>query len=134
MPNRPLASPLWARLWIAWAVAGLGTALALIIAGEAGVTLPARVWWWWALPGIGGGLALETVALLSPNRGDTLSEHVWRLEGGWRSIIVTFCLWAAWWLATGSAWPSAGIFFLVWTAWHFAFEGPTEPDPAVDVT
>ena len=41
-----------------------------------------------------------------------------------RSLVVTFCLWFAWWLATRDAWPSGAIAFLLWAARHFAFEGP----------
>jgi hypothetical protein len=121
------ASRLWTRLWIVWAVLGVGSALAIIVAQEIAVDLPRGVWAWWALPGVLGGGLLELGALLSPRAGDTLSEHVWRLDGGWRSLIVVACLWLAWWLATGVAWPSAGIFFLGWVAYHFALEAPEEP-------
>jgi hypothetical protein len=123
----PAASRLFTHLWIAWAVLGVGSALTIIAATEAGWAAPRHVWAWWSLPGIVGGGVLELAALLRPGRGDTLSEHVWKLQGGWRSLIVVTCGWLAWWLATGVAWPSAGIFFLGWVSYHFALEAPEKP-------
>lgn len=118
------ASPIWAWLWLGWALGGVGTALAIIVAQELSMTLPHNIWRWWAIPGVLGGGTLEIVALTSGRKGDTLSEHIWQLQRGFRSIIVVFCLWAAWFLATASAWPSGPIFFMCWCAYHFAFEAP----------
>lgn len=126
----PAVSRQFTILWIVWAVCGVGSAVALIVAHEIGVDTPRNVWAWWAIPGVLFGGTIEIAALIRPGAGDTLSEHVWQLQGGWRSLVVVFVLWVAWWLATGVAWPSAGIFFLVWCAWHFAFEAPTKPEPS----
>lgn len=118
--SRPVAGPVWSRLWLAWAVLGVGSALALIAAHELGWAMPAHVWWWWALPGVLGGGALEVAALRNPDRGDTLSELVVAMGEGPLSLIVVGCGWLAWWLATGSAWPSAAIAFIGWCGWHWA--------------
>lgn len=49
------------------------------------------------------GLSLEIFALLSPVKGDTLSEHIWSLRGtGYFSLI---------------------IFLLFWLIFHFLAEG-----------
>jgi hypothetical protein len=120
------ARTVWTRLWIIWAACGLGSALAIIGALELGWQAPPHIWLWWAIPGVVYGGALEIAALVSPGTGDTLSEHVWQMPVGWRSLISVYCLWGAWWLATGSAWPSVLIAFLLWCAWHFSFEVPEE--------
>lgn len=109
----------WSRLWIAWGLGGVGSALAIIALQELNVPLPPHIWRWWAVPGLGGFALIEGAALLSPARGDTLSEHVWNLRGGFRSLSVTFMLWVAFWLASGNAWPSSGVFGCLWVAYHF---------------
>lgn len=116
----PTASRLWTRLWLAWALAGVGTALTIIAATEVGWQPPDGVWLWWAIPGVLGGGALELWALWDTRPGNTLSEIVVALGEGPLSLIVVGCLWLMWWLATGSAWPSAGIAFVGWCAWHWA--------------
>lgn len=125
-PASPTTSKLFTHLWIAWAVLGVGSALAIIALNELGRALPSSVWAWWALPGIVLGGTIEIVALLRPGSGDTLSEHVWSMRGGWRSLVVVFCLWVAWWLISGDGWPSGGVAFLLWVAYHFALEAPEE--------
>lgn len=110
----------WSRLWIAWAVAGVGTALAIIAATEVGWTPLDHVWWWWAIPGIAAGGLLEIAALRNPAPGDTLSEKVVALGEGPLSLVIAGCLWLMWWLAFGTAWPSAGIMFVGWCAWHWS--------------
>lgn len=125
----PAASRRFTHLWITWAILGVGSALTIIALNELGRPLPPGVWGWWALPGVLFGGGIEIAALIRPTRGDTLSEHVWSLQGGWRSLVVAFCLWVAWWLVTGDGWPSAGVAFLLWVAWHFALEAPEKPMP-----
>jgi hypothetical protein len=85
---------------------------------------PPWAWWVWVGIGVVTGSTLELYALFHPELGDTLSEQIWNLERGGRSLVVFLCLWAAWVVASGSTWPSFGVMFFIWAAYHFTRDAP----------
>lgn len=59
-------------------------------------------WWSWAWALLAlVGVTLEIAALVNRRRGDTLSEHVWKLQWPVRAVVVGFVGWLTWHFAFG---------------------------------
>ncbi len=47
---------------------------------------PRKPWFWFWMTWVGVFIVAETVALLNPSGGDTLSESVWFLQRAWAPL------------------------------------------------
>lgn len=66
--------------------------------------VPQKFWFWFWMSWLGVFVVAETITLLSPGRGDTLSEQVWFLQQAWWPLTILL-----------------GILF-VFLIWHFIWD------------